>query len=163
MQTVTLETKRHNTALHSGQASYLRDASFTRGTATTPRGNIPLGIYQPDTGFGTLGSSVDELAFKRLSSPLTECTSATRPLRSIPITGLPRYYGPIRFPCRQKLKLCISPATSSTKTPWGITLPYARLTPEDTGLPGSSTDLSLCAIPLHPGEPNGLDPLLRHW
>ena len=64
-----------------------------------------------------------------------------RPLCSTGVTPLLRSYGPLRLPARTAPRLCI---------PLGR---RGRLSfPSLPGLPGSSTDLSLRAVPNHPGR-----------
>ena len=64
-----------------------------------------------------------------------------RPLGSLRITRVPRYYGPLRLP---------------TGTAHGYLFPLAvaacRHAAPRPGLPGSSADLSLRAAPSHPGK-----------
>ena len=64
-----------------------------------------------------------------------------RPLRSIPFPGLPRYYGPLRLPAGAAFQVMDSLKVYR----------YLRHTPP--GLPGSSADLSACALLNHPGRP----------
>jgi len=76
-----------------------------------------------------------------------------RPLGSTGIAPLPSYYGPVRLPTRATRGLFLPQGGCG----WGHSLP---------GLPGSSVNLSACAVPYHPGEPNSCSYLLlhcRHW
>ena len=83
--------------------------------------------------------SVVALSGKRFSSHFVQSACPVRPLRSTGVTPLPGYYGPIR-------------------------LPQGRYNGILGGLPGSSTDLSAHAAPLHPGEPKGcIRSLLDPW
>jgi hypothetical protein len=66
---------------------------------------------------------------------------SARPLGSIRVTGLPRYYGPLRLPARAAAVICSRRRLLCVATP----LPCR--------VPGSSTDLSLRAAPSHPGKP----------
>ena len=79
---------------------------------------------------------------KRFSFPLTFSLFSARPLRSIRVTGLPRYYGPLRLPAR---------AARGYLCPLAVAL--CRHAAPLPGLPGSSADLSLRAAPTHPGSP----------
>ena len=81
--------------------------------------------------------------FQSARLPSHENASTARPLRSTGITPLPRYYGPLRLP---------------TQPPGGYVFPTRdeATAPAAPDLPGSSTDLSACAVPNHPGEPDGL-------
>ena len=76
---------------------------------------------------------------------------SARPLGSIRITGLPRYYGPLRLPAR---------AAHGYLFPLAVAL-CCHVAPLP-GLPGSLTDLSLRAAPSHPGKSGDcIHPLLR--
>lgn len=75
------------------------------------------------------------------------------PLRSIPFQGLPRYYGPLRLPTGAAFQVMDSLKTLSR---------HRRDTPP--GLPGSSADLSTCALLNHPGRPSRcIRSLLPRW
>ncbi len=97
--------------------------------------------------------SVEGLASKRNSHPLTQrvCVPA------------PSLHGVTRF------SASMSRSDSQTKPPQGYAFPSGVGPPHKKsgttppGLPGSSTDLSPCAVPNHPGEPGGCScPLLHH-
>ena len=94
--------------------------------------------------------SVGGLASKRNSHPLTQrvCVPA------------PSLHGVTRF------SASMSRSDSQTKPPQGYAFPSGVGPPHKKsgttppGLPGSSTDLSPCAVPNHPGEPDGCSPPL---
>jgi len=67
---------------------------------------------------------------------------SARPLRSTAVTPLLRYYGPLRLPARA------DPSVMYSLEPLGSGCPCPAL----PGLPGSSTDLFLRAVPYHPGR-----------
>jgi hypothetical protein len=72
-------------------------------------------------------------------------------LRSTGVTPLPRYYGPLRLPCRPGDGYVFpSPVAPGTPVP----------TAAHTGLSGSSMNLSTSAAPSHPG---GADRCLCSW
>ena len=87
--------------------------------------------------------------------PFCEHMSLAGALRSTGITRRPHYYGPLRLPIKPNIGYLFPISVDSSKTlGWGIT----RL-----GLPGSSTDLSVPAVPNHPEPPGGCTHLLlRH-
>jgi len=100
-------------------------------------------VPQPCGGF-----SVGGLASKRNSHPLTQrvCVPAPSLHGGYPLL---RYCRPVRLPHGAASRVMHSPRAwaASPATP--------------PGLPGSSTDLSPCAVPNHPGEPDGCSlPLL---
>jgi len=90
---------------------------------------------------GFASSSVAGLLPKRLSLLVDRNVFPVRPLRSTSITPLPHYYEPVRLPSKTTPRLCL-PSTCCG---------FHRI---PTGLPGSSTNLSVRAIPNHPGEPD---------
>jgi len=90
-------------------------------------------------------SSVVGVSSKRFSFPLTAALLPARPLRSTGVTPLLRSYGPLRLPARADPSVMFSFGSLGSGLP-SPTLP---------GLPGSSTDLSLRAVPNHPGRPGG--------
>ena len=78
-------------------------------------------------------------------------TSPVGSLRSIPpLAGFLRYYKPLRLPTRPSGSYVFPPSVEA----------IALASP---GLPGSSAGLSACAVPIHPGRPDGcLRSLLHH-
>lgn len=64
------------------------------------------------------------------------------PLRSTGVTPLPRYYGPLRLPTQPQV---------------GYVFPthVAHNSSTTSGLPGSSADLCVRAVPNHPGRSDG--------
>ena len=92
--------------------------------------------------------SVEGLASKRNSHPLTQRVCVPAPsLHSRYL--LLRYCRPVRLPDAAASRVMHSPRA------------LAALPATPPGLPGSSTDLSPCALPNHPGEPDGCSlPLL---
>ena len=92
--------------------------------------------------------SVGGLASKRNSHPLTQRVCVPAPsLHSRYL--LLRYCRPVRLPHGAASRVMHSPRA------------LAALPATPPGLPGSSTDLSPCAVPNHPGEPDGCSlPLL---
>ena len=94
--------------------------------------------------------SVGGVASKRNSHPLTQRVCVPAPsLHSRYL--LLCYSGPVRLPYGAASRVMHSPRA----------LAASPATPP--GLPGSSTDLSPCAVPNHPGEPGGCSrPLLHH-
>jgi hypothetical protein len=92
--------------------------------------------------------SVGGLASKRNSHPLTQRVCVPAPsLHSRYL--LLRYCRPVRLPYGAASRVMHSPRA------------LAALPATPPGLPGSSTDLSPCAVPNHPGEPDGCSlPLL---
>jgi hypothetical protein len=93
--------------------------------------------------------SVEGLASKRNSHPLTQRVCVPAPsLHSRYL--LLRYYEPVRLPYGAASRVMHSPRA------------LAALPATPPGLPGSSTDLSPCAVPNHPGEPDGCSLPLLH-
>jgi hypothetical protein len=96
--------------------------------------------------------SVGGLASKRNSHPLTQRVGVPAPSLH---GGYPLlcYCRPVRLPYGAASRVMHSPRA------------LAALPATPPGLPGSSTDLSPCAVPNHPGEPGGSSlPLLpRRW
>ena len=87
-----------------------------------------------------------------VSPSFDQSMTEVRPLRSIPFPGLPRYYGPFRLPARADFQVMdsLKPLSFPTDTP--------------PGLPGSSADLSACALLNHPGRPSRCScSLLPRW
>ena len=70
-----------------------------------------------------------------------QSVTVVRPLGSTGITPLPRYYGPLRLPAITARQVMDS-------------LPTLSLAGIMPGLPGSSTNLSIRALPNHPGQFN---------
>jgi hypothetical protein len=88
---------------------------------------------------------------KRHSLPLTR----TR-LRSGP-------FAPRSLPASSLLWACPTPVPARLRV-MSFPTPPEGCPPTGTGLPGSSTDLSLRAVPFHPGEPSRCShPLLPGW
>ena len=97
--------------------------------------------------------SVGGLASKRNSHPLTQrvCVPAPSLHGRYPLL---RYYEPVRLPAKPPQGYAF---------PSGVGPPHQKSETAPPGLPGSSTDLSPCAAPNHPGEPGGCScPLLHH-
>src|SRR5208337_4468733 len=112
--------------------------------AAKPRSKMRI-VPQPCGWF-----SVGGLASKRNSHPLTPRVCVPAPsLHSRYL--LLCYCRPVRLPYGAASRVMHSPRA----------LAASPATPP--GLPGSSTDLSPCAVPNHPGEPGGCSrPLLHH-
>ena len=100
------------------------------------------------------GDGFRSRAIRPSGSPsVHESKSPVRPLRSASIMRFLRYYEPLRFPTGAVDRVMYSSAT-------------LRFSRAPSGLPGSSTELSVRAVPYHPGEPGGcLHPFLhrRCW